>query len=45
LRLITREMLDRFREKLLYYPAAQRIHHAERGGLLHHTTGMLRLAR
>ena len=23
-------------------PAAQRIHHAERGGLLHHTTGMLR---
>ena len=45
LRLITREMLDRFREKLLYYPAAQRIHHAERGGLLHHTTGMLRLAK
>ena len=45
LRLITREMLDRFREKLLYYPAAQRIHRAERGGLLHHTTGMLRLAK
>ena len=45
LKRITREMLDRFREKLLYYPAAQRIHHAERGGLLHHTTGMLRLAK
>ena len=42
---ITREMLRRFEEKLRYYPAAQRIHHAERGGLLHHTTGMLRTAR
>ena len=27
------------------FTAAQRIHHAERGGLLHHTTGMLRLAK
>ncbi len=42
---LTREMLRRFDEKLRYYPAAQRIHHAERGGLLHHTTGMLRLAK
>ena len=37
IRLITREMLRRFDEKLQYYPAAQRIHHAERSGLLHHT--------
>jgi 3'-5' exoribonuclease len=44
LRKITAEMLSRCREKLLYFPAAQRIHHAERSGLLHHTTGMLRLA-
>ena len=42
---ITREMLRRFDEKLQYYPAAQRIHHAERSGLLHHTTGMLRTAK
>ena len=39
LRDLTRELLRRFDEKLRYYPAAQRIHHAERGGLLHHTTG------
>ena len=45
LRLITLHLLKRFNEKLEYYPAAQRIHHAERSGLLHHTTGMLRLAR
>ncbi len=45
LRKITAEMLARSRERLVYFPAAQRIHHAERSGLLHHTTGMLRLAR
>ena len=28
----------------MYFPAAQRLHHAERSGLLHHTTGMLRTA-
>jgi len=45
LRRLTRHLLERFDEKLRYYPAAQRIHHAERSGLLHHTTGMLRLAK
>lgn len=45
IRRITEEMLRRFDEKLRYYPAAQRIHHAERGGLLHHTTGMLKTAQ
>lgn len=45
LRRLTRELLRRFDEKLRYYPAAQRIHHAERSGLLHYTTGMLRTAR
>lgn len=45
LQAIVREMLSMFSDKLLYYPAAQRIHHAERGGLLHHTTGMLRTAK
>ncbi|MDD6144241.1 MAG: HD domain-containing protein [bacterium] len=45
IRKITQEMLRRFDEKLRYYPAAQRIHHAERSGLLHHTTGMLKTAK
>ena len=45
LRQLTQEMLRRYAEPILYYPAAQKIHHAERSGLLHHTTGMLRSAR
>ena len=45
LKRLTLHLLNRFEEKLTYYPAAQRIHHAERSGLLHHTTGMLRLAK
>lgn len=32
-------------EKLLSFPAAKMLHHAERGGLLHHMTGMLRTAK
>ena len=31
-------------EKLNYYPAASKLHHAERSGLLHHTSTMLRMA-
>ena len=42
---ITRELVRRYEKELEYFPAAQRIHHAERSGLLHHTTGMLRLAQ
>ncbi len=38
-------LLDLTEERLLYYPAAQRLHHAERGGLLHHTVSMLRTAK
>ncbi len=45
LKKIVREMLNHCYERLVYFPAAQRIHHAERSGLLHHTTGMLRLAK
>jgi 3'-5' exoribonuclease len=29
-------------DRLDYYPAAQRLHHAERSGLLHHTSTMLK---
>ncbi len=45
LKRLTRELIRRNDEKLRYYPAAQRIHHAERSGLLHHTTGMLKTAK
>ena len=41
---ILREMLRMCGDKLSYFPAAQRLHHAERSGLLHHTTDMLRAA-
>ncbi len=34
--------VDECREKLMYFPAAKQLHHAERAGLLHHTTTMLR---
>ena len=44
LKKILRELVDGCREKLLYFPAAQRLHHAERSGLLHHTTSMLKTA-
>ncbi len=45
LRAIVEAMLTRYQDQILYFPAAQRIHHAERSGLLHHTLGMLRLAK
>ncbi|MBQ6175205.1 MAG: HD domain-containing protein [Clostridia bacterium] len=43
LRALVREMLNMTGESLSYYPAAQRMHHAEHGGLLHHMTSMLRM--
>ena len=45
LRRLTRAMLDIAGEELEWFPAAQRMHHAERSGLLHHTTDMLRVAK
>ena len=45
LRALTEEMLAMAGERLSWFPAAQRMHHAERSGLLHHTTDMLRLAK
>ncbi len=44
LKRLTETMLSHVRESLPWFPAAQRMHHAERSGLLHHTTDMLRLA-
>jgi len=45
LKRLTEAMLETAGEKLEWFPAAQRMHHAERSGLLHHTTDMLRLAK
>lgn len=45
IRKLTLEMLETAGEKLEWFPAAQRMHHAERSGLLHHTTDMLALAK
>lgn len=36
--------LEQCGEKLDYYPAASKLHHAEKGGLLHHTSTMLKMA-
>lgn len=38
------ELIGTYREKLLYWPAAFKLHHAVRGGLLYHTLAVLRLA-
>ena len=37
------DMLEQNKEKLLYWPAAYRLHHALRGGLLMHTLSIVRL--
>lgn len=44
LRQLVLARLDAAGDKLNYYPAAQKLHHAERSGLLHHTSTMLRAA-
>ena len=44
LKKIVREMLRLAGDDLAWFPAAQRLHHAERTGLLHHTCSMLRTA-
>ena len=36
--------LEAYGKRIMYYPAATRLHHAERAGLLHHTSTMLRTA-
>ena len=45
LRALIRARIDECGEKLSYYPAATKLHHAERSGLLHHTTTMLKTAK
>ena len=45
LRKLTEGMLEAAGGDLNWFPAAQRMHHAERSGLLHHTSDMLRVAK
>lgn len=42
LRALVLRRLDECGEQLDYYPAAQKLHHAEKSGLLHHTSTMLK---
>lgn len=44
LQALVRARVELCGEKLNYYPAASKLHHAERSGLLHHTSTMLRMA-
>lgn len=37
-------LLEKYKEQLIYWPAAKALHHAVRGGLLMHTLTMLRMA-
>lgn len=44
LKALVSKRLDECGGRLMYYPAAVKLHHAERSGLLHHTSTMLRAA-
>lgn len=44
LKALATELIGTYRERLLYWPAAFKLHHAVRGGLLYHTLAVLRLA-
>ncbi len=45
LQTLCKAMISGVSEELMYYPAGQRMHHAERSGLMHHMTSMLRAAK
>lgn len=40
---IVSQLLKKYHEEIMVYPAAVRVHHAYQGGLLHHTVSMLKL--
>ncbi|NLA53527.1 MAG: HD domain-containing protein [Clostridiales bacterium] len=44
LKILCQGLMANVDKEIMYYPAAQRMHHAERSGLLHHITSMLRVA-
>lgn len=43
LKKVVERRLDEASDAIFYYPAAQKLHHAERSGLLHHTGTMLKM--
>ena len=45
LKTLVTALLNEYKDKLLYWPAAFRLHHAIRGGLLYHTLSILRMAQ
>lgn len=45
LKVLTADILESHKEKLSYFPAALKLHHAYRAGLLYHTLSVLRLAQ
>ena len=45
LKALVKMRLNECGDRLDYYPAASKLHHAERSGLLHHTSTMLRMAK
>ncbi len=45
LRKITRAIFEERKEQLLFWPAAYKLHHAMRGGLLYHTLSIVRMAQ
>lgn len=44
LRALVNQLISKVEKPLQYFPAAAKLHHAERSGLLHHITSMMRLA-
>lgn len=45
LKTLVTAVIDEYREKILYWPAAKNLHHAVRSGLLMHTLSILRMAK
>ncbi len=45
LKLLVKTLLNEYKDRLIYWPAAFRLHHAIRGGLLYHTLSILRMAQ
>lgn len=41
---LVKNILAKYEDKLVYWPAAFKLHHAMRGGLLYHTLSIIRLA-
>lgn len=45
IRALVTDIYTEYKEKLIFWPAAFRLHHAIRGGLLYHTLSIVRLAQ